>query len=324
MSSKMSGRPGLDSVCRLCHKSVMGNGKRHKTQAIRTLIWMAVWTGLLGATVLAADLDEVRGRGVLRHLAVPYARFVTGSGDGLDVELIQLFAEEIGVAYEWVPTTWKAAFGDLTGQDIRSGQTVTVRGDILASGLTMLPWREKQVLFSLPTFASQIWIIARADYSLAPILPGKDTLADIRNVQALVKGQQVIGISQTCLDPALYGLDRAGARIRYFDGRLNELVPAVINQEADLTLQDAPDALVSLEKWPGQIKVIGPVSTCQRMGAAMDKNAGTLKTAFDLFFEKLWHEGRYQELVDKYYPGYATYFPDFFLSPEPPEEGAAP
>ena len=37
-----------------------------------------------------ADLDEIRERGELRHLGVPYANFVTGSGDGMDVELVEI------------------------------------------------------------------------------------------------------------------------------------------------------------------------------------------------------------------------------------------
>ncbi len=36
----------------------------------------------------ARDLDEIKKSGVLRHLGVPYANFVTGSGDGMDVELV--------------------------------------------------------------------------------------------------------------------------------------------------------------------------------------------------------------------------------------------
>ena len=44
-----------------------------------------------------ADLKQIKERGVIRHLGVPYANFVTGAGDGLDVEIIKLYAEEIGV-----------------------------------------------------------------------------------------------------------------------------------------------------------------------------------------------------------------------------------
>ena len=50
----------------------------------------------------AADLDEIRARGELRHLGIRYANFVTGSGDGFDVELMRGFAAHIGVRYTLV------------------------------------------------------------------------------------------------------------------------------------------------------------------------------------------------------------------------------
>jgi hypothetical protein len=84
------------------------------------------------ASTQPRDLKEVLQAGVLRHLGVPYANFVTGSGDGLDVELIQLFAGHLGVRYEYVNSSWKQVIGEQP-----------IRGDLIANGFTMLPWREK-------------------------------------------------------------------------------------------------------------------------------------------------------------------------------------
>ena len=71
----------------------------------------------LCGTALAApnDLDMVKQTGTLRHLGVAYANFVTGLGDGLDVELMQLFAKRLGVKYEYVSTNWDDVLTDLTG-----------------------------------------------------------------------------------------------------------------------------------------------------------------------------------------------------------------
>lgn len=104
----------------------------------------------------AQDLDEVRKRGVLRHLGVPYANFVTGSGDGFDVELMQGFARELGVRYEFVQSNWNDVIGDLTGKEIRYKPSVQeigsrpVRGDVIANGMTILPPRLKLLDFSEP------------------------------------------------------------------------------------------------------------------------------------------------------------------------------
>ena len=45
---------------------------------------------------IARDLKEIKQDGVLRHLGVPYANFVDGADNGLDVELMRLFAKELG------------------------------------------------------------------------------------------------------------------------------------------------------------------------------------------------------------------------------------
>ena len=76
-----------------------------KGKVMRFII--AVAASLMTAHAVCGDLDEVRQQGVLRHLGVPYANFVTGSGDGMDVEIVQLFARYLGVHYEYVKTTWE-------------------------------------------------------------------------------------------------------------------------------------------------------------------------------------------------------------------------
>lgn len=308
----------IDSTGFIWHKAVMGcnqNGRPAvSVRAVCRFLW-AVLAVVHAGTAAAGDLEEIRKKGVVRHLGIPYARFVTGSGDGLDVEIIQMFAASLGLDYAFVPTTWKGALGDLTGRDMLSGKKVPVRGDILASGITVLPRRKKRVCFTRPVFTSQVWLVASADDPLDPICPGNEVLADIQAVMAKVRGRTVTGVAHTCLDPHLYGLEEAGARIRYFGGRLNELAPFIIDTDAALTLLDVPDALVAMEKWPGQLKVIGPVSPAQKMAAAVAKDSKALARAFNLFFRTLKHQGRYQAMVERYYPGYTRYFPSFFASP---------
>jgi len=66
---------------------------------------LAVFTVVLllfSARISRADLAEVKQRGTLRHLGIPYANFVTGAGDGMDVELMQRFAQHLGVKYRYV------------------------------------------------------------------------------------------------------------------------------------------------------------------------------------------------------------------------------
>jgi ABC-type amino acid transport substrate-binding protein len=275
---------------------------------------------LMFATHTSADLKEVKERGVLRHLGVVYANFVTGSGDGLDVELMKLFAERLGVRYEFVETSWSGAIGDVTGkkvvprgEDVEVTGEVPVRGDVIATGFTILPWRTKVVDFSIPTFPTQIWLIARTEANMTPIKPSGSYEKDMEAVKQLLAGQNVLGVPDTCLDPNLYGVKEAGASAVVFTMNVNALVPAVINGEAQTTLLEVPDALTALQKWPGQIKVIGPLSPAQYMACAFDKKSTELRTEFDRFFESIRQNGTYERLVQKYYPLVFAYYPEFFM-----------
>ncbi|WP_457667211.1 transporter substrate-binding domain-containing protein [Thiolapillus sp.] len=291
-----------------------------KTNIINLLL-MLFGIVLLVPAGNARDLQDIRKEGVLRHLAIPYANFYTGRGDGLDVELIQGFARELGVRYELVETDWQHVFGDLTGRHAkRNGKnaqllgTTPVRGDLVANGMTMLAWRSQVVDFSDPTFPSGVWLVARADSDLSPITPANDLAEDIRQVKAALAGRTVLALLNTCLDPGLYQMEATGADIRLQPkGRkLNEMVPAILNKDAESTLLDVPDALIAMERWPGQIKVVGPVSGQQRMAVAFAKDSPELRAAFNVYLQRIRRDGTYNQLVKKYYPGVFRYFPGFF------------
>jgi ABC-type amino acid transport substrate-binding protein len=271
-----------------------------------------------GRPVWGSDLPEILQKGELRHLGVPYANFVTGSGDGLDVDLVKLFAKHLGVRYKWVKTTWPEFAGDLTGAKVKpKGNeveilgTVPIKGDLAAHGITVLPWREKIMDF-VPNFPTQIWLMARADSSLKPIKPSGNLKKDIAQVKALLKGRQVLGLPNTCLDTGLYGLQKMGARDVAFKGSLNEMVPAIIKGETETTLMDVLDALLALEKWPGKVKVIGPISEVQMMAVAFPKTSPKLRDAFQQFMEQCKKDGTYACLAEKYEPDFYHKFPEFF------------
>src|SRR5271157_1527672 len=241
-----------------------------KTCCFFFLLAVCVGLFIMPAPGSAQDLEDIQRSGVLRHLGIPYANFVTGSGDGMDVELMKLFAQHLGVKYQFVKTDWDSVIGDLTGSKVApkgSGVEilgkVQVRGDLIANGMTVLPWRQEVAAFSEPTFPNQVWLVARSDSPLKPIKPGKDLQRDIVAVKKLLKSRTLLCKAKTCLDPSLYNLEPTGPQFKYFEGSLNEMVPALLNRKAEIALLDVPDALVALQKWPGKIKVLGPISTMQ-------------------------------------------------------------
>jgi ABC-type amino acid transport substrate-binding protein len=289
----------------------------------RLSCWLLALSVAGTATVTARDLEEIRTDGVLRHLGVPYANFVTGSGDGLDVELMRGFAHRLGVRYEYVETDWKRVIPDLVGKRVKArGEDAEilgeapVRGDVIANGLTILPWRQKVVSYAEPTFPSGVWLIAQAEHELRPIRGSGDPAADVDEVKSLLASQHVLTMPNTCLDADLYGLHETGAQVEIYDRstNLNEMVPAILGgrMTSRLTLLDVPDALIALQKWPGRIKVIGPVSGEQFMAPAFRPDAPELRKAFEAYIADLKADGSYRSLVEKYYPSVFLHFPDFF------------
>ncbi len=300
--------------CRTCGKS-------------QTLLLAGLMILLLYAImpeVARADLKEVKQNGVLRHLGITYAQFVKkipGGYDGLDVDVMKLFAKDLGVRYQFINTTWPDLFTDLTGRkrdaitgEYHTERTEKIRGDIISNGLTVLPNREKLVHYSIPTFPTGVWLIAPASSPLIPIHPSGEMSRDIRNVKSLLKNHSVLTMNDTCLDADFFGFDHSQVNVKYFTNStiINDIVPAMLDGVADTTLLDIPDALITLQKWPGEIKIIGPVSDAQIMGAAVAKSSPEILEAFNVFFKQIWNDGTYHSLVEKYYPSVFLYFNDFF------------
>ncbi|MBY5980530.1 transporter substrate-binding domain-containing protein [Ferrimonas balearica] len=298
-------------------------------QAIRLLPRL-----LLALLVLAAppafphDLEQVKQAGVLRHLGVPYAHFVANyttpngpQAEGFDVDLMQGFARYIGVDYQYVPTSWRTAFGQLTGigtwlekGELVIGPPQPIEGDVIANGVTILPWRKQLVAFSRPYFPSAVWLVARSDSPMSPIEPSGNRSQDIALVKSEMAHHTVLAMKYSCLDPDLYQLRQTQARLVFpiQERQLNEMVPAIMNKDAESTLLDVADTLIALEKWPGEIKVIGPVSEPQEMGVAFRKDAPALRHAFDQYLDSIIADGTYQALAEKHFPSVFYFFPEFF------------
>ena len=286
-------------------------------------------TSLLSQSALASDLDRIKESGVLRHIGVPYANFVSyiDQGEvqtltGLDVEIIKGFARSLNVRYEYVPGKWNNVVGKLTGQQVEYknaqlvvGDDMPIEGDLIANGVTILDWRKEVLDFSDDYFPSAVWLVARSDSTLKPIKPTGSIQQDIAMVKSLISGRDVMAMEHSCLDPNLYNLYDTGANVILpsVQRRLNEMVPAIMKNDAESTLLDVADTLIALEKWPGEIKVIGPISEHQRMAVAFRKNSPELKAAFNQYLQSIKQDGTYQALVEKYYPSIYYFYNDYFL-----------
>lgn len=276
----------------------------------------------------ARDLDEIKAAGVLRHLATPYANFVklfpkdnTYVKTGLDIELIRGFAAYLGVEYQFIRADGHKITGLLTGQNsqYKDNQLVylnkeKIQGDLIAGGITILEWRKEIIDFSDSYFPSGVWLFARTDSPMQPIHPSGSISQDIAQVKSQLVGRDVLAQKQTSLNPDLYHLELTGANILFpvKPRKFGRLIPAILNQEAESTLLDIVDGLIALEKWPGKIKVIGPISRDQRMAVAFRKSSPKLRHAFNTYLKEIRADGSYNQIVKKYYPEIFNFYPAFF------------
>ncbi|UZP68167.1 transporter substrate-binding domain-containing protein [Desulfovibrio mangrovi] len=267
----------------------------------------------------AVTLQEIRERGVLRHIGFPYSQFVTENRNGLDVDLIRLFAKHLGVRYEFVESTPDTIFADLTGKQYRQNgaellftDPASILGDIAANGLTVTPLRSSILHFSNPTFPTQVWLLAKAESPLSPIAPTATIDEDIRQVLKQIGGKAILGIKNTSIDPHMYGIQHTGARIRYSSSVFSLHITTLMNEDVDAILVDVPNALAALNTWPGKLKVIGPVSKEQHMAAAFAPESVELLEEFNIFLQNCMADGSYDVLINKYYPDAARYFDTYF------------
>ncbi|SIO26448.1 transporter substrate-binding domain-containing protein [Halodesulfovibrio marinisediminis] len=294
--------------------------KRHAELTTSILCFLFIF--LFYSTGYSVTLADIRARGELHHLGVPYARFANNNADGLDCALMRRFAQHLGVRYAFIPTTWEKAIPDLTGRHLASlnseQATTPVHGDILASGISIIPKRQRRVLFSKPTFTAQVWLIAKPEVNITPIQPTGTVEKDIAITLAQTAGKTVYGIKDVCLDvrrfPSL--LSTASSAINVSPQQINEPI-SFLKSEYSIFLMESPSALMALGIWPYSFKIIGPVAKQQKMGAAFAPESVELRDEFNRFFTAFWESGEYQKLVHRYYPSSYLYFNKFFMKSSP-------
>jgi hypothetical protein len=111
------------------------------------------------ATLCAADLADIKARGDLRHLGIPYGNFMTGDDESLDIHILRLYCRQIGVEYRYVKTDLDNVFANLSGKRVSlKGDRVeivtaaTANGDIIGNGVTVIPWPKEAINYSTPYY----------------------------------------------------------------------------------------------------------------------------------------------------------------------------
>lgn len=252
---------------------------------VASMLWAPLGT--------AGDLATIEAQGKLVMLCFPhqesfFVRVDTSKGpmprrgpanhfQGLDVELMQRFADELGVELELRPVeepSYRALIPDLLAD----------KGDLIASSFSITPERQELVSFSRPYYTTYRIIITRQGIEIAS--PGDF---------GAYRPTAVPGSShfQTLVDMGIEP-ERIVAR----DFTL-ELYNALADGEADFAVVDHDSLLQLGDEYP-TIRQVYRYPGDDRFGVAVRRGSDLLPR-LDAFFERLEESGQLGEIIRRHY-----------------------
>jgi His/Glu/Gln/Arg/opine family amino acid ABC transporter permease subunit len=225
-------------------------------------------------------LDQIRARGKLvigcEALYPPFEVRVGDRFEGFDIDLGNEIGKELGVAVQWVDSSFDGLFPGLT-----AGQF-----DLLLSGITITEERKQGLAFSRPYFLSGQTIVVRRDddrIRSSADLPG-----------------HVVGVQQaTTGETAVQRLRLPEEQIRKFK-TLQAALMEVVNRNADAAVGDEPALLHMLrEGYPG-LKLVGGVFVEENLGVVVHPDEPELLAAVNQALDRIIVDGRYARIYQRW------------------------
>lgn len=208
---------------------------------------------------------------------IPYPPFEQGKPPdytGFDVELMDEIAARLDLETKWVDTSFGTIFADL-----QAGKF-----DIVASATTITPGRSKRVLFSDPYFSSDQALTAQVDGDIASIedLTADDTVS----VQQGTTGQE-------------YAEKNTDATIQQYPAGTAAFL-AVVNGQADASLQDLPVATEAARKY-SELEVVETLPTGEEYGFPTQLENTALADAVSDALKQVIEDGTYAEVYERWF-----------------------
>jgi len=204
----------------------------------------AVFAGMIGLTspALAQSVESIKSKGTvvigIQGDNAPWG-FINSSGqqDGFDADMGKLFAKELGVKVQFVPTAVANRIPAL----------VTGKVDILFATMGMFPDRAKSVQFSKPYAANKIQLIAPKTLEIKKpedlkqyiIGAARGSSNDTSVTKAAPEGTEIRRFDDDAatIQAMLSGQVQAVAGNQFYPGRLNAAKPDTYEVKLDFLTQ---------------------------------------------------------------------------------------
>jgi len=205
----------------------------------------------------------------------------TQNPKGLDIDLANALAEELGVTTEFVNTGFDGIIGALNAS----------RFDILMSAMTVTDERSQEIDF-VPYFIAGTDILVKAG--------NPKNIAGIEDLSGLTAAVQIATIQVDQLEAANADLKAAGKpeiTVLTFDQN-----PLAVEQlrtgRADAVLADSPVAANDARLSDGELESVGLTIPPEPYGIGVRKESTALKAAVEDALKALIDSGKYKEILE--------------------------
>ena len=226
----------------------------------------------------ASIVDEIQAKGVLTMMTAtgfPPFEYLGEDGKpaGVDIDLAQLVADELGVELEVLDMDF-----NLLIESLKSG-----KGQLIAAGMTAMPERAEQIDFSVTyTMNGLILLVPKgSDIKTAEDLAGKN-IAVQESTTAHIYAQEELGIEPMAFKNA------------------NECATAIMGGKADAAILDKVPAQTLALANPDALETVDELLTEEEMAMGIAKGNDALLEVVNKVLQKAMDDGTVEELTNKH------------------------
>ncbi len=235
----------------------------------------------MGGGALAADLDEIRERGVLRVAVAPLSPFVIrdkeGELSGYEISSTRALGDHLGVEVEYVVRP----FCELADAIIED------EADIIASGYSNTERRRRLLGFSLPYHDTEYYLVL-----------SKDAARRAKTMRGVNRDDIAIGYQEGGVSGMVAQGEFGGAALEGFSS-FGEIVKALKKRKIDGAVMFSPfqEMITGLDLGRVEYMVPHEFALTRTIEAfAMDKNAEALRQALNAWVIERDLEGEWDAL----------------------------
>ncbi len=242
---------------------------------------------VLGSAILAVFLlmsgSAVAAQKYINGIDANYPPFAyldpSGNPTGFDVDSMNWIAKKMGFEVEHKPMDWDGITPSLLAKKI----------DMVCSGMSISPERQKLVTFSNPYWVISKYLLVKNDSSLTK--------------EDLLTGKKVIGVQAGTNEAEWLKANREPNKWNY-ELRFYESPPLAIddlvNGRIDGAAIDSAPANYAMNQGKKPIKVAGEFTDPDNFGVATRNEDAELRDMINKGYELLMKDPYWQELQDKY------------------------